>query len=319
MKVTFDGRAFEVGEKESVLDALLRQHVTVSHACKAGACGSCLMRAVEGQVPGRAQVGLKESWKAQGYFLACVCHPEEELALELPGAEARRTARIASLDWLGHDVLRVRLACETPLEFRAGQYITLRRADGLARSYSIASLPIEDHLELHVRRIANGRMSGWLAAEARPGDAVELTGPAGECFYVAGRAQQPLLLVGTGTGLAPLYGIVRDALASGHQGRIHLFHGAVRPDGLYLREDLARMAAGSDNFSYTPTVLEGADPGITAGKIDQVVLGAYPKLDGWRGFLCGDPALVQMLKKKFFLAGMALSDIHADAFLPSAS
>ena len=58
-------------------------------------------------------------------------------------------------------------------------------------------------------------MSGWLGTEARPGEAVRLQGPVGECFYVPGQPEQPLLLAGTGTGLAPLYGIVRDALAAG--------------------------------------------------------------------------------------------------------
>ena len=317
VKVRFGGHTCEIRNQESVLDALLREGVAVSYACKAGACGSCLMRALEGPVPSRAQIGLKESLKARGYLLACMCQPTADLSLELPGAEARLTAGIVSLAWLSADVLRVRLACDAPFNYRAGQYVTLRRSDGLARSYSIASLPTEHELELHVRRIATGRMSGWLATEAAPGGRVELFGPSGDCFYVAGRDEQPLLLVGTGTGLAPLYGIVRDALSSGHRGPIHLFHGAVRPAGLYLQADLARLASKSRNFVYTPTVIEEAQPGMVAGQIDQVVLSQYPKLNGWRGFVCGDTTLVQMLKKKLFLAGMAFGEIHGDAFLPS--
>jgi hypothetical protein len=70
---------------------------------------------------------------------------------------------------------------------------------------------------------------------------------------------------------------------------------------------------------YTPTVLNGeAADGCEVGSIDQVVLRRFPKLTGWRGFLCGDPTLVQSLKKKLFLCGMASCDIHADAFVPSA-
>lgn len=128
-----------------------------------------------------------------------------------------------------------------------------------------------------------------------------------------------MLLIGTGTGLAPLYGIVRDALRAGHRGPIHLFHGAVRPAGLYLCEELAAMAAAHANLNYTPSVLQADAPGaFEVGPIDRLIAGRFPKLDGWRGFLCGDPALVLSLKKKLFLSGIASRDIYADAFLPSA-
>ncbi|MBZ5675254.1 MAG: 2Fe-2S iron-sulfur cluster binding domain-containing protein [Acidobacteriia bacterium] len=318
--VQYGSCSYELKQGESVLDALLRNGVAVAHACKAGSCGSCLLRAVEGELPARAQAGLKDAWRARGYFLACVCQPEGDLTVAAVGNDARIAATITALDRLTHDVLRVRLVCDAPFDFRPGQYVTLFRDNALARSYSIASLPEEGVIELHVRRIPNGSMSGWLYQEACAGTPVHLQGPSGECFYAPGREDQPLLLIGTGTGLAPLYGIVRDALKSGHRGPIHLFHGAVRPAGLYLGEELAAMAAANANLTYTPSVLEADVPGpFEVGPIDGIIARRFPKLDGWRGFVCGDPALVQMLKKKLFLSGIAVRDINADAFLPSAS
>lgn len=318
--VSFGGRGYELLAGETVLDGLLRGGAGVSHACKAGSCGSCMMRAVAGEVPATAQSGLKDSWKASGYFLPCVCVPAGDLTVGGVGADARVTARIAELKKLCDDVLLVRLVCESEFGFRAGQYVTVIRGDELARSYSIASLPGEGVLELHVRLLAGGRMSGWLRDEARVGSEVALQGPSGECFYVGGRPEQSLLLIGTGTGLAPLYGIIRDALAAGHSGAVHLFHGAVRPAGLYLRDELAALASLYPVFSYTPVVLDAAgEAGVTEGAIDAVVAGLHPKLDGWRGFVCGDPGLVRTLKKKLFLAGMAMREIYSDAFLPSAS
>lgn len=318
--VRYEGHSAEIRENESVLDALLRSGVEVAHACKAGSCGSCLLRAVEGEVPSRAQTGLKDSWKARGYFLACVCQPAGDLTAAPVGGDARMAATITSLKPLSRDVLRVRLVCDSPLDFRPGQYVTLVRDTGLARSYSIASLPEEGEIELHVRRIPNGRMSTWLYEEARAGARAMLQGPSGECFYVPGREDQPMLLTGAGTGLAPLYGIVRDALRSGHRGPIHLLHGALRPAGLYLCEELAAMAAAHANFTYTASVLEADSPGaFVTGSIDGILAERFPQLNGWRGFVCGDPALVRSLKKKLFLSGMATRDIYADAFLPSAS
>lgn len=309
-EVRYQGRVYSVHPGESVLDALLRQGVRASHACKAGSCGSCMLRREEGAVPPRAQEGLKDSWKANGYFLACMCHPEGDLSVEAAGADVRIPAVIIALRLLSADVLEVRLRPDAPFEFRAGQYVSLILDDGLSRSYSIASLPAEGEIALHVRRIANGLMSGWLFEEARPGARVHLQGPSGDCFYIAGRETQPMLLVGTGTGLAPLWGIARDALASGHTGPIHLIHGAVREEGLYLTEALAALAAAHWNFDYIPSLLD-------QGPIDSVLGARFPVLGGWRGFVCGDPAIVGALRKKLFLAGMAMRDIHADAFLPA--
>jgi CDP-4-dehydro-6-deoxyglucose reductase len=322
-RVRYETQWYPLEPEESVLDGLLRQGVNVPHACKAGACQSCLMRAAGGGVPEKAQVGLKETLKARSYFLACSCQlePGSELEVASGGAdELRVPARLESMERLSGDVLRVRLRPEAPFDYRAGQYLTLLRADGLARSYSVASLPREGVLELHVRLLPGGAMSGWLCTEAKPGDAVKIQGPAGECFYVPGRPDQSLLLAGTGTGLAPLYGIVRDALAAGHTGPIWLFHGARDPRGLYLVDELRALAERHPNLHYCPSVLEGRlGEGLHVGALDALIRAECPKLTGWRAFLCGNPELVLSLRKKLFLSGLSLKDIHADAFLPSAS
>lgn len=317
--ITYAGNFYPLHEGESVLDGLLRNGVPASHACKAGSCGSCMMRADEGSVPAKAQAGLKASWKAQGYFLACVCRPESDLSVRPVGTDVRLGATLTELTSLSADVMQVVLRCDSDLKFRAGQYVTVIREGGLARSYSIANLPGEREIRLHVRKIAGGSMSTWLHETARPGDRVSVIGPSGECFYVPGNSEQPLLLAGTGTGLAPLYGILRDALEHGHRGPIHLFHGAVHRGGLYLTEELRSLAAKHPHFEYTPALLKGEEEeGVSVGSIDDVVLKRLPKLHGWRGYVCGDPSIVPVLKKKLFLSGMGSREIYADAFVSAA-
>ncbi len=313
-RVEYQGTAVDVQEGETVLDALLRRGLPISHSCRAGVCGSCLLKAAaQTPPPAAAQAGLKDAWRASGYFLACLCRLESDLVAAPAGDEARVPAVISALERLTDSVLRVRLETRAPFEYRAGQFVALLREDGLARSYSVASLPSEGMLEMHVRILPGGQMSQWLATQARVGQALSVQGPSGECFYVPGREEQPLLLAGTGTGLAPLYGIARDAIAQGHRGPIRLFHGVVNTAGLYLGDELAGMAAQTPNFSYTLATL-AAD-----GPLDALILNTHPSLKHWRAYLCGDPTLVQSLRKKVFLAGASLNDIHADAFLPSAT
>ncbi len=317
--VRWGEQTFPLHGNETVLDALLRNGVSVSYACKSGSCGSCMLQAREGTVPARAQAGLKDSWKAQGYFLACVCVPEADLAAAPLGAEARIRATIISLGNLSPSVKQVLVRRDVASDIRPGQYIAIIRPDGLARSYSVAGLPEEDVLEFHVRLIPNGRMSGWLHNDACVGDRVTTLGPSGECFYVPGNEDQPLLLAGTGTGLAPLWGVLRDALRCGHRGPIHVFHGAVHQGGLYLCDELRSLTQTHEHVTYTPVLLTGDPiPGTEIGAIDKVILGRFPKLAGWRAYLAGDPDIVRSLKMQLFLAGAGSRDILADAFLHSA-
>ncbi len=323
--VRIDGGEYALLPGESVLDGLLRHGQTISHSCKAGSCGSCLMRAADGDLPAKAQAGLKDSWKQQGYFLSCVCVPESNLSIARPADDIQLGATIRSLRLLSPDVMQVTLHSDEPIHFRPGQYVTIVREGGLSRAYSIASLPEQGELELHVRRVPDGRMSGWFHDEAQTGDRVSVLGPSGECFYVTGKEDQPLILAGTGTGLAPLYGIVRDALRNGHRGPIHLFHGALHRGGLYLVEELRRLADRHPHFSYIPAVLhaDGSvdehEHGIAVGPLDGVIAKTLPKLAGFRAYVCGDPGIVSTLRKKLFLGGVASREIYADAFLPTAT
>lgn len=306
----------ELEAGQSVLDGLEEADVPVPSACRAGICQTCLMRATAGTPPPAAQHGLKDSLRFQNHFLACICHPEEDLEVVLPNQAAVLTATVQALDPLNADILRVTLECPDGFDYRPGQFLNLFRDAQTARSYSIASVPgLDAQVHLHVRKLAGGRVSGWIHGDLRPGHRVTLQGPVGDCFYAPGRPEQPLLLVGTGSGLAPLYGIVRDALNQGHTGPIRLFHGSRAPDGLYLVGELRDLAREHPRFEYVPCLSGPEVPdGYAAGRVHEVALREVPKLQDWRIFFCGHPDMVKLGRKQAFLAGAALRNIHADAF-----
>jgi NAD(P)H-flavin reductase/ferredoxin len=311
--VTYAGVSYAAAPGEAVLDTLLRHGVPISNSCRAGACQSCLLRARSGTLAPQAQRGLKSTLIEQGYFLSCSMVPEDDLVIE-PVAGIEMRASIASLERLTPTVLRARLRLPEPLAYRAGQYVTLRRGDGLSRSYSLASLPGEDTLELHVRLAPQGRMSGWLFNDARAGDSLTLRGPAGDCFYTGNNYGQPLLLAGTGTGLAPLAGILRDALRHGHTAPIHLYHGSRTKEGLYLQEEMESLALTHTNLRYRAVVPDDDDIS-TATSLIEAIVADHASLKGWRGFICGNPPAVSALKKKLFLSGVSSKEIFSDAFL----
>lgn len=316
-KVAFGGRAYECGESETVLEALLRHKLDVPYSCKKGVCLSCMLRVIDGPIPEEAQVGIRDTLRTQGYFLPCICPGDHDLTVaSAEDAALFSRAVVNDVFPLAPDIKGVRLTPATELYYHAGQFINLRRADGLTRSYSLASVPsIDRQLELHVKRLPGGDMSNWIFDELQAGEVVELQGPNGSCFYLPGRPDQNLLLIGTGTGLAPLIGIARDALHDGHQGDIRLYHGSRHANGIYLGRRLRDLARRHANFLYIPC-LSGADvpSGVRAGRVASAVFSDLGGLADWRVFICGAPPMVEEAKKTAYLAGAAIADIHADPF-----
>lgn len=318
--VVFANETYPVSDGESVLDTLLAAGHEIAHGCRSGVCQSCLMKASEGAVPESAQKGLKETLKAQGYFLACQCQPESQLSIQTPDQQSfRLPAQVTAVRRLNADVAVIRLQPEQPMDYQPGQFITLFRDASLGRSYSLSSVPHEDgdELELHVRAIPDGQLSPWLYEALEPGMEVAIQGPSGNCFYTPDDRAQALLLMGTGTGLAPLYGIAREALHQGHQGDIHLFHGALNMDGLYFDARLNNLAKAAERLHYHPCVLGEGDDSVHSGKVDDYALEQFPDLSGWKAFLCGDEAFVNQARRRCFLAGANMNAIYADAFVSS--
>ena len=318
--ITYSDDTIALEDGESVLEGLERSGHPIPNSCRSGVCHSCMLRATEGDVPAAAQKGLKPALSTQGYFLSCRCVPEGDLAVVRGEDGATRVgARVLRTEALNGRVLRVLLEPESPFEYRPGQFVNFVRDDGLVRSFSLASVPAQDDaLEFHVALVPGGKMSGWLHHEVGPGTKLELQGPLGSCFYTGEQPEQPLFLLGTGTGLAPLYGILRDALDQGHSGPIHLFHGALRADDLYLIAELRQLATENGQFFYHPCVRdEAGEGGIHHGDVQAHALDTAGNLKGWKVFLCGNPELVRQVQRKTFMAGASMQDIHADAFLPA--
>jgi len=314
--VTHEGRAVDVAPGETVLDALLRAGVNAPHSCRAGNCQSCMHRAIDGAPPPESQSGLTDAQKAMGYFLPCICRPKTPLTILRPDdLGASLEAFVRAIDRLSEDIVRLRIEAEG-FAYRPGQFIELRITENLKRHYSLASHPEEDSfLEMHIRLHQDGRMSRHLADNLQAGDKVHVAGPSGSCFYEGVAADQPMLLIGAGTGLAPLYGVLRDALRKGHRGPIRLYHGARSRHGLYLSEDLQALSMARDNVDYRPCALDpsarhGGDVAATALEAEQSVSDAAI-------FLCGGENLVRRLKRELFMRGASLKNIRSDSFTPA--
>lgn len=324
--IRFNEAAYSALADESVLDCLLRHEQSIPHACKSGVCQACLVKAVDNDAPEQAKKALKPTLQAQGYALACQWVPDADTNVSLPSLnECSVAVRIRSIEPLNHRVVRVRLDVvddNSMFEYFPGQYLTLSNAHGISRSYSIANNFAEDGcIELHVQKMPQGQFTEWLFSAAKPGDVLHVRGPAGDCFYTNAEQEDfPILLAGTGTGLAPLYGILHEALRQGHRGSIQLFHGGFTARDLYCVNELRELSMLYPQFRYHPSSLHAAEEGhgaVETGALDEVILRHLEPatLASTRVYLCGAPDLVHQLRKKIFLKGAKSSNIYCDPFI----
>ncbi len=223
-----------------------------------------------------------------------------------------RSARTIAVDvpgWPGH---------------RAGQHLDLRLTaeDGYQaqRSYSIASAPELDHLEITVEVVEDGEVSPYLAQEVRPGDQFEVRGPIGGHFTWSADEGGPLLLVAGGSGLAPLMALLRHRAARGSDAEAHLLVSVRSPEDALYTDELERLAAGA-GLMVTWTYTRAAPEGWTGprGRVDRAMLEAAGVADraATRCFVCGPTPFVEHVLDLLVASGYPTAAIHAERFGPT--
>lgn len=297
-EVYHDGEQITLASGETVLDGLLRGGRRAKYSCRAGSCHTCMMRAASGEPGAEAQKGLPSDLVKRGYFLPCKCRPSHALSIEKPDPlDLLSDAMVAEKRIVAPDVCVLSLEASPDLRPRPGQYITVMHPDGEGRPYSVASRPEQDYFfDLHVRRIAGGKVSGWLFDEVDAGDVIKLQPPAGSFVNRDPEPGQKLLLIGTGTGLAPLLPLLHESLDRGDAGEIWLVHGGRHPSDLYADQELRELSGKHELFQYVPCLSGGETPEHGhQGRVTDWLAGFPGRLEDYRIFAAGNPDMIASL------------------------
>jgi ferredoxin-NADP reductase len=206
----------------------------------------------------------------------------------------------------------------------AGQHVDVRLTadDGYQtqRSYSIASAPEADMLELTVERIDDGEVSPYLTEDLLVGDPLELRGPIGRPFTWRVSDGGPLLLVGGGSGLVPLMAMLRHRAAEASDVEAHLLVSSRGWDDLLYRDELARLAPGP-GLDITYTLTRQRPEGWTgfARRVDSEMLMAVapPVAAEPRIFVCGPTPFVEHVADALVALDFPPQAIHAERFGPT--
>lgn len=305
------GRRFTVEPGRNLLDALLDNAQALPYSCRAGSCQACLVRCLEGEPQDALPDALSPQRRAQGWRLACQCRVVEDLSVELfdPARDAQPAA-VQACDWLSPGVLRLRLLPQRPLRYRAGQHLQLWASAEVARPYSLASLAHSDPwLEFHLDCSRPGAFCDR-ARLLRAGDELrigELHG--GALHYDPEWQEMPLLFLAAGTGLAPLWAVLREALQREHRGPVRVLHLAADRAEHYLAGELLELQR-----RYPQLQVEL----IEAAELEQALAQLRLVSRQSRALLCGDPASLDAFSRRLYLAGLQRSQMFADRFLAHA-
>jgi CDP-4-dehydro-6-deoxyglucose reductase, E3 len=314
--------SFDVAPEQSLLDAALDASLNLPHSCKGGNCGSCRARLLRGEIhyPNGPPLGLSESEAADGFVLMCQARARSDLLIETCEITSpdqalikRLPARIERALPLSHDVmgLYLRLPAAEAFHFEAGQYIDVMLPGGRRRSFSIASPPHDSRLlELHVRRVAGGEFSAPLFDAGTRSALLNIEGPLGQFAYRPGTA--PMLLVGGGTGLAPLLSILRHVAENGIGRDMTLYWGVRSERDLYAHDLLEKPAA---RFRYVPVLSEPSPAWEGArGWVHEAVLENIGDLERYDVYAAGPPAMIAAVRREFGRRGVEASRLFFDSF-----
>ncbi len=316
-------RTLSVAAGVNLLDALRANDVPVSYSCLAGRCGTCRCKIVEGHVleSGReAQLPLAAE---DAYVLACQTFLTESCTIDIPEPDevVVHTAKIVKATVVAvedqtHDIKRIRLRPAKPMDFSPGQYAQLQFTPDHIRPYSMASLCADGELEFHVRLVADGRVTGYIANTLKVGDAVRVSGPLGSA-YLRRKHEGPMLCVAGGTGLAPILSILRGAIAEGMRNPIHLYFGVRSERDIYGREWLADLQRQHPRLQVHVVVTSGQVAACRTGLVTDAIAQDWSSLDGFRAYLCGAPPMVEATSLLIRQMGVLPEKIYADAFYAS--
>jgi len=208
-------------------------------------------------------------------------------------------------------------------EFTPGQYLEIwvPGTDWMSRAYSIGNAPKpEGEVELQIRKLEGGRLSGWAFGQATVGDVVTARGPLG-AFTMRSGPDRPLAFVARGTGFAPLKALIEQQLAMFPAREMRLFWGATTSADFYDLDAIAAWLRSDPNLrvtlvarSFSDDFIPPAGATTTVGRVSDAVADSGLSLSGYDAYVAGPRVTVADSFAALQSRGVSTDRIFADSY-----
>jgi len=333
------GLDIQASSTDSLLQTALNQGIAFPHNCRAGGCGACKCRLVQGKVKELTDKSylLTAEELQTGYILACQSLPKSDVVVEVALEKSRPEhlvvetgASIQALKPLTADILEVELKLDSQIAYTAGQYVEVSPSGqaladtAIRRSYSFACAPGEageDQVHFYIRKVPGGLFTEWLFNSATAGSRLTVRGPYGNFYLRPGN--QPIVAIAGGSGLAPIKAFLSQALRDKKANRdVTLFFGARTSEDLYACGEIADLQRHwIGRFDFVPVLSNEPKSSSWNGRRGLItehlsdVLGKSVRLH--QAYLCGPPPMIDACTEVLARDGIDTNSIFFDKFLDS--
>ena len=215
---------------------------------------------------------------------------------------------------------------EKQFAFAPGQHLTLRKElDGkeIRRTYSICAAAQDKVLRIAIKRMPDGIFSNWANDHLTIGDYLEVMPPAGNFgVSLSPEHQRIYVAFAAGSGITPIFSIVKSTLLAEPPSRFTLFYGNRASGTVMFREELADLKdqfLGRFNLVHILT-RERQETELLNGRITGEK--AHQLLEHWFGnrridvaFLSGPGTLIREVAEVLKLRGLADAQVRCELFV----
>lgn len=204
-----------------------------------------------------------------------------------------------------------------------GQYLEIQvpGSSWLARAYSIGNAPRHDgSVELQVRRVDGGRLSGWAFDAAKVGDVLTARGPAGS-FTMRSPIDRALVFVAGGTGFAPIKALTEQQLDGLPDRRILLVWGVTDASDFYELDTIDAWLQRDANLdvilaavSWPTEITVPSRVSRVTGLVSDALTREGLDLSGYDAYVAGPGTAIVASAAALHRAGVAAERVFVDSF-----